>query len=58
MASIDRRPDGQWRARWREYPGGPQKSQHFGRKVDAERHLDIIRGDLARGVYVDPKKGA
>ena len=57
MASIDRRPDGQWRARWREYPGGPQKSQHFGRKLDAERHLDIIRGDLARGVYVDPKKG-
>jgi integrase len=57
VASIDRRPDGRWRARWREYPGGPQKSQHFGRKLDAERHLDIIRGDLARGVYVDPKKG-
>ena len=25
MASIDKRPDGRYRARWREYPGGPQQ---------------------------------
>ncbi len=27
MASIDKRPDGRYRARWREYPGGPQKTR-------------------------------
>ncbi len=32
MASIDRRPDGRYRARWREYPGAPQKTRQFTRK--------------------------
>jgi hypothetical protein len=54
MASIDKRPDGRDRARWREYPGGPQRTRQFGRKGDAERFLDGICGDLAHGVYVDP----
>lgn len=57
MASVDRRPGGKWRARWREYPGGPQKTRHFDRKVDAERYLDSVRGDIARGAYVDPDAG-
>jgi integrase len=57
MASIDKRVDGRYRTRWREYPGGPQKTRHFGRKVDAERFLDGIRGDLARGIYIDPNDG-
>ena len=57
MASIDKRSDGRYRARWREYPGGPQKTRQFDRKVDAERFLDGIRGDLARGVYIDPSDG-
>ncbi len=57
MASIDKRPDGRYRARWREYPTGPQKVRHFARKRDAERFLDAIRGDLAHGVYVDPAGG-
>jgi len=57
MASIDKRQDGQWRARWREYPGGPQRSKHFARKVDAEQHLVKVRHDLMTGVYVDPAKG-
>lgn len=54
MASVDRRPGGKWRARWREYPGGPQRTKHFARKIDAEQFLDMVRGDLARGSYVDP----
>lgn len=54
MASIDKRPDGTYRTRWREYPGGPQKTRSFSRKADAERFLDTIRGDLARGTYIDP----
>jgi integrase len=57
MASIDKRPSGGYRARWREFPGGPQKTRHFVRKADAERFLDVIRGDLARGNYIDPNAG-
>jgi hypothetical protein len=49
MASIDTRPDGRWyRARWPEYPGGPQKVRHFARKRDADQFLDAVRGDLER----------
>lgn len=57
MASIDKRPDGRYRARWREYPGGPQKTRRFHRKGDADRFLDAVRGDIAHGVYIDPAGG-
>ena len=57
MASIDRRADGRYRARWREYPGGPQRTKHFHRKQDAQRFLDGVQGDLLRGLYVDPANG-
>lgn len=57
MASIDRRPNGSWRARWREFPNGPQRTRTFSRKGEAERFLDGIRGDLARGNYIDPADG-
>lgn len=57
MASIDKRPNGTWRARWREYAGGPQRTRTFARKVDAEQFLDAVRGDLARGAYIDPDAG-
>lgn len=56
MASIDKRPNGQWRARYREYPGGPQKTKHFVRKVDAEHYLVKTQNDLLTGVYIDPTK--
>jgi integrase len=57
MASVEKRPDGQWRARWREYPGGPQRTKHFGRKVDADQHIVRVQHDLLTGAYVDPVKG-
>ena len=57
MASIDKRANGRYLARWREYPGAPQKTRTFHRKKDAERFLDHIRGDLARGLYIDPAGG-
>lgn len=55
MASIDKRPNGQWRARWREYPGGPQRARHFARKVDAQQFLVKQQHDLMTGVYVTPQ---
>jgi integrase len=54
MASIDKRSDGVWRARWREYPGGPQRSRHFRRRIDAERWLTKVEHDKLTGSYVDP----
>ena len=57
MASIEKRPNGKWRARWREYPGGPQRTKQFGRKADAEAWLVQVQSDLMRGSYVDPAKG-
>ena len=57
MASIDKRANGGYRARWREHPGGPQQTRQFARKVDAVRFLDGIRGDIAHGLYVDPNGG-
>jgi integrase len=54
--SIDKRPNGSYRARWREIPGGPQKTQTFDRKIDAERHLLKVNHDLLVGTYVDPRQ--
>jgi integrase len=56
MASIDKRPNGKWRARWREFPTGPQKTKHFARKIDAEQHLVRMQHDMLTGRYVDPSK--
>jgi hypothetical protein len=57
VASIDRRPNGKWRARWREYPGGPQRARHFPRKIDAERFLTAVEHRLMSGSYVPPAAG-
>lgn len=57
MASIDKRPDGKWRARYRERPGGPQRARHFDRKVDAERFLTNVQSRLLDGSYIDPSAG-
>ena len=54
--SVEKRPDGRWRARWRETPGGLQKSKHFDRKLDAERFLVKLHHDLLTGTYIDPRR--
>jgi integrase len=56
MASISRRGTS-WRARYREWPGGPQRSRAFARKVDAERWLVEVQHQLVTGRYVDPSAG-
>ena len=55
--SIDKRPNGTYRARWREIPGGPQKTATFDRKIDALRHLTAMNAALLHGTYVDPAAG-
>lgn len=56
MASIKRRPDGVWRARYRD-DQGKERSKHFARKVDAQAWLDEIRASQLTGTYVDPRSG-
>jgi integrase len=54
MASIKRRPDGQWRTRYRD-AAGKEHARHFGRKVDAQAWLDDVTASVVAGTYVDPK---
>jgi hypothetical protein len=56
MASVRKRSDGQWRARYRD-GAGKEHAQHFARKVDAQRWIDEITTALVTGQYVDPKAG-
>ena len=56
MANIARRPDGSWRARYRD-DGGKEHARHFDRKVDAQRWLDEDTATVVTGTYVDPKAG-
>lgn len=56
MASIAKREDGKWRARYVD-PDGRQHAKHFERKVDATAWLDQKRGELAAGDFIDPAAG-
>lgn len=56
MASIAKRPNGQWRARYRD-AAGKEHARHFGRKVDAQRWIDTETAKMVRGDWHDPKAG-
>lgn len=56
MASISRRDDGRWRARYRD-EAGKEHARHFRRKVDAQRWLDEVTAAVVTGTYVDPSAG-
>lgn len=56
MANIKKRPDGRYRARYRDR-AGKEHSKHFVRKVDAQRWLDEVTAALVTGSYVAPKAG-
>lgn len=56
MASIQKRPDGRWRARHRD-AAGREHASHFGRKVDAQRWLDETTAAVVTGQYVAPAAG-
>ncbi|MFF9215515.1 tyrosine-type recombinase/integrase [Streptomyces viridosporus] len=56
MASIAKRPNGKWRARYRD-DAGKEHARHFDRKVDAQRWLDEVSASVLTGQYVDPRAG-
>jgi integrase len=56
MASIQKRPDGRYRARYRD-PLGRERAKHFDRKTDAERWLTSVEHSKMSGAYVDPSAG-
>lgn len=53
--SVKRRPDGKWRARYRDV-AGKEHARHFARKADAERWVAASTTAVARGDWVDPAK--
>jgi integrase len=55
MASIAKRPDGRWRARYRD-ANQKEHSRHFTRKTDAQRWLDSVTTAVETGNYVDPSR--
>lgn len=57
MASIQKRPNGKWRARVVLADGKTQRARHFDRKVDAERWLSTQVVKLRDGTWVDPMEG-
>lgn len=56
MASIKRRENGRWRARYRDHDG-KEHARHFARKIDAQRWLDGETVKLRTGRWVDPSAG-
>lgn len=56
MASIQKRENGSWRARYRD-EAGKEHARHFPRKIDAQRWLDEVTASVVTGSYVDPKSG-
>ncbi len=53
MASVNKRPDGKWRARYRH--AGREFAKHFDRRLDAQRWLDEQTAALVTGRWTDPK---
>lgn len=56
MGNIARRPDGKWRARYRD-ADGRERTKQFVRKVDARRWLNETSQAHLEGRYVDPRAG-
>jgi integrase len=54
MASIEKQPNGRWRARYRDL-NNRSRSQTFDRKQDAQGYLDDASTDQRRGEWIDPR---
>lgn len=55
MASIKKRDNGKWRARYRD-ESGKEHARHFGRKVDAQSWLDVQTAKLVEGTHIAPRQ--
>lgn len=55
MASVAKRPNGRWLARYRD-AAGREHTKTFGRKVDGERWVRGQRGQMDRGDWTDPQR--
>jgi integrase len=55
VASIKRRPDGRWRARYRD-PAGVERAGHFPTRAKAQAWLDQKTVSIATGTHVDPRR--
>lgn len=55
MASIKKRDNGKWRARYRD-DAGKEHARHFDRKVDGQQWLDGQTARLVAGTHVAPKQ--
>lgn len=56
MSSIKQRPNGSWRARYRD-EAGKEHARHFPLKRDAQRWLDEVTTAVVTGQYADPRAG-
>src|SRR5680860_412700 len=54
--SIAKRPNGRWRARYRD-ERGRERSRHFARRIDAQRWLDEVTSTVRDGTWVEPRAG-
>jgi hypothetical protein len=54
MGNVKRRPDGKYRARYRDH-AGKEHAKHFDRKIDAERWVTGQEAALDRGEHIDPR---
>lgn len=54
MASIEKQPNGRWKARYRD-ANGRSRRQTFDRKHDAQNFLDDLSTDMRRGDWIDPR---
>ena len=55
MGSIQKRPDGRWRARYRDAQK-KEHARHFKLKRDAEAWLEDVGASRRAGTYVDPTR--
>lgn len=55
--SIKQRPNGKWRARYRD-ADGKEHARHFNRKMDGEKWLREVSASFVRGDYIDPSSAS
>jgi integrase len=55
MASIKKRDNGSWRARYRD-DAGKEHARHFERRTDAQRWIDDQTAKLVAGTHIAPRQ--